>query len=179
MRRTLLLLMLGALANATACKRRPSYDQSTPEAALESFAAAINAARIPDDIEQLVSDPREIASWKLRCKAYGCRRAKLEVKGRGETSDYAAILYVDYAVEGSGGEWVIRGKRSPIHFARKRGRWFIEQFGEQITTPRRRVPAALGRDAGAGRPPGAADTQDEDGTRTALPPPAPGETASR
>ena len=139
-------LVLGLALASGGCKRRPSYDLSSPEATLASFERALDEGRIPEDLHVFMSSPRELASWKLRCRTRGCTGASFTSVKRTRMADYTAVLRIDYHVRGKGGATVMRGRDSPVHFAREENRWLIEQIGEYIVAPR---PPAPARDAGA------------------------------
>jgi len=157
------LAIAGLLLCICGCKKKPTYDLSSPEATLASFEKALDQERIPEDISIFVSSPREIASWKLRCRTRGCSGGTFKVLKRDRMADYTAVLIADYTVQGKGGSTVMRGQRSPIQFAREDSSWLIEQFGKQIKAPARRRPAASARDAApapsSGPAPGAQDAR--------------------
>ena len=147
MGRMALAALAGSLVCICGCKKKPTYDLSSPEATLASFEKALDQERIPEDISTFVNNPREIASWKLRCRTRGCSSGTFEVLKRERVADYTAVLIVDYTVQGKGGSTVMRGQQSPIRFAREESRWLIEQFGKQIKAPAKRRSAAGARDA--------------------------------
>lgn len=158
-----LCLALGLALAIGGCKKKPSYDLGSPEATLASFETAVDEGRIPEDLSTFVSNPRELAAWKLRCRTRGCTQASFKVIKQEKVADYSAVLLVDYHVEGNDGGTVIRGKASPIQFAREEGRWYIEQFGTYVTASKHRKPARAARDAGpAGDGAKAAGAGDED-----------------
>jgi hypothetical protein len=142
-----LCLALSLALAVGGCKKKPSYDLGSPEATLASFEKALDSGRIPEDLATFVSSPREVAAWKLRCRTRGCVAGTFKIVKQEHVADYTAVLLADYRVEGKDGGIVMRGKSSPIHFAREEGRWYIEQFGEYVTAPRTRRPAPNARDA--------------------------------
>jgi len=144
-----LALALGLAVALCGCKKKPSYDVSSPEATLASFGKAVDAGRIPQDLATFISNPREVAAWKLRCRTRGCSGAKFKSVKVDRIADYTATLIADYKIKGNGGAIVMRGKGSRIQFAREEGRWYIEQFGDYVQAPHRRRHAGAERDAGA------------------------------
>ncbi len=146
-----LCLALSLALAVAGCKKKPSYDLSSPEATLASFEKAIDSGRMPEDLATFVSNPREVAAWKLRCRTRGCTEASFKVIKRDKVADYSAILLVNYHVEGKDGGTVIRGKSSPIQFAREENRWYIEQFGKYVTASGHRGRVRKARDAGPAR----------------------------
>jgi len=148
LRRAALVLASVALVGAVGgCKKRPSYDTSTPDATLRSFARAVDHGDIPGDIGYLVSDDTEQDRWRLRCRELHCRKGTFQVVDRGPVGEYAAVLYVDYEVTGDAHVRVVGGKRTPVHFAREGKHWSIVQFGDEVDLPGTAPPAG---DAGAG-----------------------------
>ena len=141
------LMVIAIALQLAACKRATSYDQSTPEATLQSFARAVNDKRIPADLRRFVANPHEISTWQLRCRtAGGCVKASFQIIGSGVAAADREVRYVDYFVVGGDGSTLIRGQRSPIYFEPAGDRWLIKQFGDQITSK----PKARPRDAGSG-----------------------------
>jgi hypothetical protein len=158
--RGLVLVVCAAAVIAGGCKRRRSYDQSTPEQALTSFFEALRRGRIPADLEQLVATEEERTSWRLRCESRGCKDGSFQVLER-ETSDYEATLVIDYEVTGNEGHQVMSGVSSPIQLTRDQRRWSIARFGRQVGVTPAKPPASGGQEASGAAaedaaPPGAA-----------------------
>jgi len=150
--RRLVLAACAAAVLAGGCKKRRSYDRSTPEKALASFFDALEAGRIPDDLDRLIAVETERAAWRMRCKTRGCEGGTFKVLER-ETSDYEATLIIDYQVTGSHDAVVMSGDRSPVLLMRDQGGWRIAQFGRQTGLPARDAGAA-GDGGRAGGAPG-------------------------
>ena len=152
------LLVLAALA--VGCKKRPSYDRSTPEKALASFFKALDADRIPEDLPLLVILERaDAASWKARCESQGCSGGDYRVVKAGPATEYEATLVVDYRITGKNDALVMRGHQSPVQFLREPDGWRISQFGK--TTRHRSGPSAVpAGDAGPAATDGGAATAD-------------------
>ncbi len=117
------------------CHRAPSYPAETPEKALASFAKAIDAGRIPEDLDRLVSGELERRTWKLRCHTVGCKKASFHVVGTRDRSEYQAVLWVDVEVEGRGGDRALAAKHIAIAFERDGSRWFIDRIGDVPEPP--------------------------------------------
>ncbi len=143
-------VVLLLLACAVACRRAPSYDRSTPEKTLASFFKALEAKRIPEDLDRLVIvDAGEEAAWKARCQRHGCTGGSFRIVQRPPSSDYEVTLVVDYRITGRDGALVMRGQHSPIQLLREPEGWRITQFGKvrrQVTGPASAPPVG---DAGA------------------------------
>lgn len=129
-----LLLVFGA------CKRSPSYSRSSPSATLDSFFKALEAGDLPEHLDSFVISGPEAARWRLRCGGVGCKGGHYRIVARGEQTEFRAVLYVDYSVEGNGGGRVMHGERSPIQFEREGDTWYIVQFGRQIQATRHPPP---------------------------------------
>lgn len=143
-------LLLGALVASGGCKKRRTYDRSTPEATVRSFFAALDEGHIPDDLPLFVADTTEIASWRMRCKNRGCERGELTVRQQLEHTDYTAVLVVDYSVFGTRGARVMRGEESPIRLQREGDAWRIVQFGRRIPARSEQPPEDAGLPGDAG-----------------------------
>src|SRR5688572_19644977 len=103
--------LLFAAALAVGCKRPPSYDRSTPEKTLASFFKALEARRIPEDLDRLVVvDAGEEAAWKARCQPHGCTGGSFRIVAKPPSGDYEATLVVDYRITGRDGALVMRGQ---------------------------------------------------------------------
>ncbi|HUS69091.1 MAG TPA: hypothetical protein VMZ28_31355 [Kofleriaceae bacterium] len=157
MRSSLLL----AAALATACRKAPSYDRSTPEKTLASFFKALEAKRIPEDLDRLVIvDAGEEAAWKARCQPHGCTGGSFRVVERPPSGEYEATLVGDYRITGRDDALVMRGQHSPVQLLREPEGWRITQFGKvrrQVSGPKSApagdAGAAPSADGGAAAPP--------------------------
>ena len=140
------VVVLGLGLALCACgKRAPSYDRDTPEATVREFFRALNARRIPEDLDRFFIDDNEIAAWRLRCEHRGCAAGVLEKLRVVEQFDYRAVIEIDYSVRGEHGAPVMKGTASPVQLTREGGRWYIVQMGKRITVPTHAAPA---QDAG-------------------------------
>lgn len=147
MRRPALILVLVAAAVAlTGCKKKRTYDRSSPEATLASFFDAINNKRIPADLEQFIAEPKELHLWRFRCKDQRCRSGTFRITNVGERTEYSVLLYVDFVVHGKDGGSTTRGQRSPIALEKRGARWFIKRVGRKLGAPKK--PERVGRDGG-------------------------------
>ena len=146
------LLLAAALAAGAGCRRAPSYDRSTPEKTLASFFKALEAERIPEDLDRLVIvDAGEAAAWKARCERNGCTGGSFRIVSKPPSTDYEATLVVDYRITGRDDALVMRGQHSPIELLREPEGWRITQFGKvqrRTQGPKPAAPAP-GDDAGA------------------------------
>ncbi len=131
----LALAAVVVLAGAGGCKRKVSYDTSTPDNTLGSLARAMERGDIPGRVDDLVSDDTERSRWKLRCQEKRCRKAKFRVVDRGQQGAHQAVLYVDFEILDQVGARTLGGKRTPIHFAREGGHWYITQLGDEVIIP--------------------------------------------
>lgn len=144
-------LLLAAML-AASCKRAPSYDRSTPEKTLASFFKALQAKRIPEDLDRLVIvDAGEEAAWRSRCQPHGCTGGSFRIVERPPSTDYEVTLVTDYRITGRDGALVMRGQHSPIQLLREPEGWRITQFGKVRRERSGPTPAPAG-DAGAATP---------------------------
>ena len=133
-----MLLLVGG------CKAAPSYDQSTPEAALESFFKALNESRLPQDLPKLVGE-QEVKIWRMRCNSPGCAGGNFKIVARGDGNDVRRVLYVDYVITAENGVHIMTGNKSPLSFEKLGKSWIIVGFGRQLTAPPPK-PAELSAD---------------------------------
>lgn len=147
------LLVLVAAAISSGCKKRPSYDLSTPESTVAAFFAALDKGRIPEDLDTFVADPQEQSLWRFRCKQRGCSGGDFDVLEVAEMSGYHATLVVDYTVFGERDNVVMRGQRSPLKLERQGDQWLLVQFGKRVSASKRGAVF----DAGAATPSGDQD----------------------
>jgi hypothetical protein len=139
--------VLLAAALAAGCRKAPSYDRSTPEKTVASFFKALDADRIPEDLDRLVIvDDRGEAAWKGRCAPNGCTGGSFSIVRREPGTDYEATLVVDYLITGRKGAVVMRGHQSPIQLLREPEGWRITQFGK---VRRHVTPGTPSADGGA------------------------------
>ena len=156
-RLTLVLALVCLAVAAGGCKKRRTYDRSSPDATLTAFFRALNKGHLPADLEELVQG-REVLAWKLRCKTSGCKRGTFKILDGSERSDYETTLIADYQVIGNDDGQVMHGEKSPIKLIREADRWYIVQFGRLQPGPDRPISV---RDGGA--EPGDAGSAIDDG----------------
>ena len=134
------------------CKKRRSYDLSSPESTVAGFFAALDKGRIPEDLDTFIADPQEVQLWKFRCRQKGCTGGDFKIVEVAEMSGYRATLIVDYAVFGDRDALIMRGQKSPLQLERQGDPWLLLQFGKRISVPKRDAgtePSAADGDAGA------------------------------
>jgi hypothetical protein len=159
MRWSLAVLIIAAILGSWGCKKRQSYDRSSPQSTVAAFFTALDKGRIPDDLEDFIAEPQELSLWQFRCKQKGCTGGDFKILEVTEMSGYRATLIVDYTVFGDRDAVIMRGQRSPLQLERQGDQWLLVQFGKRISAPRRTfdagaAPAPLDSDGG---PPGDAD----------------------
>lgn len=129
-------MILGAWLVA-GCKKRPSYDLSSPEGTVAGFFAALDKGRIPEDLDTFIADAQELQLWKFRCRTKGCTGGDFKIVEVAEMSGYRATLIVDYAVFGDRDALIMRGQKSPLQLERQGDQWLLLQFGKRISAPKR------------------------------------------
>ena len=129
MQRVLLGLVALALCAPACSKQATTADRSTPEATVRSFFAALDAGRIPAELESFVIDERERAGWKLRCELDGCASGHLERLQPVEALAWRAVLRLTYDVRSRDGIVIMSGRDAPVTLERDGAVWKIREFG--------------------------------------------------
>lgn len=124
------LLVLAIIAVTGSCKKKPpSYDQSTPEAAVASFFGAINEGRIPGDLARLISTSFVIQEWQLRCRK-GCKQGSYQILGREDKGPNKVVLRASFTVRFGDGD-SLHVTNQPILLDKLGQSWLIGDFGER------------------------------------------------
>ncbi len=156
MRYALVVIVAVSAVGVGACKKRRSTAQETPEATVAAFFEAINNKRIPRDLDNFISDPKELHTMRFRCKDRRCRRGQFKIRSVGERTSYSAVLFVDYKVFSHDGGIAIRGRKSPFTLERLGKRWLIKTIGRRLRADSNQPtgnqkPLTTSQDGGAAR----------------------------
>ena len=149
MRYALVLILAIGVLGVSSCKKRRSSAKKTPEATVAAFFEAINKKRFPGDLDQFISDPKQLHTMRFRCKDRGCRRGQFKIRRAGHRTAYSAIIFVDFLVSGDSGRVSMRGSNSTFELERRGKTWLIKSIGKKAQPkPVKNPPAAApARDA--------------------------------